>query len=231
MAKSAIAPLVRQAELADAGAIASAHIRSWQAGYAEVISDEYLRSLDDDLPLRTLRWQTAILGAEDEDAFVLVSEIGGDLAGWLTGGPCRDEYHGETPLGEIHGCYVDPAHWRKGAGSALMRDGLDRLTRAGYTKAVLWVLADNTRARDFYERHGWHADGGRKMYEVGGERHLEVRYRRELARGRHRDPKRPQDNGVPGGGPGGRPGGARSLERGNPPLMSWPPGRGPIGPM
>ena len=181
MAKSAIAPFVRQATLADAAAIASSHIRSWQAGYAEVISEDYLRGLDDDLPLRTLRWQTAILGAESDDTFVLVCEIEGELAGWLTGGPCRDDDHGESPLGEIHGCYVEPAHWRKGAGSALMKDGLERLTRAGYAEAVLWVLADNTRARGFYERHSWRADGGTKMYEVGGDRHPEVRYRRKLA--------------------------------------------------
>jgi ribosomal protein S18 acetylase RimI-like enzyme len=180
MAESTIAPVVRQAVLDDAAAIASSHVRSWQAGYAEVISEDYLRRLDDDLPLRTLRWQSAIVAAESDDTFVLVCELDGELAGWLTGGPCRDEDRGETHLGEIHGCYVDPAHWRKGAGSALMRHGLERLARAGYAQAVLWVLADNTRARSFYEQHGWHADGTEKTYALGAESHLEVRYTRKL---------------------------------------------------
>ena len=36
--------------------------RSWQAGYAEVISDEFLRGLDSELAGRTLHWQTDILG-------------------------------------------------------------------------------------------------------------------------------------------------------------------------
>ena len=64
VAKSVMALLVRQAEVADAGAIATSHIRSWQAGYANVISSELLRDLSSQLAHRTLRWQTIILGAE-----------------------------------------------------------------------------------------------------------------------------------------------------------------------
>jgi ribosomal protein S18 acetylase RimI-like enzyme len=181
MARSAIAPLVRQAEVADAAAIATSHVRSWQAGYANVISSEFLRSLGMGLPLRTLHWQTLILGAEAQGEFMLVGEVDGEVAGWLSGGAYRDAGSDESPLGEVYACYVDPTHWRQGVGSALMADALERLTRAGYPQAVLWVLADNLRARAFYEHLGWLADGARKMYEVGGERHPEVRYRRRLS--------------------------------------------------
>ncbi len=179
MPKLAITPVVRQAEVDDAAEIASSHVRSWQVGYAGVVSSEYLRSLDADLPQRTLRWQTIILGAEAEGGFVLVGELHGELAGFLSGGPCHDPDQDE-PLGEVNGCYVDPAHWRQGVGSALMAAGIERLTRAGYSEAVLWVLADNPRARTFYERHGWLADGARTMFEVGGGHYPEVRYRRSL---------------------------------------------------
>jgi ribosomal protein S18 acetylase RimI-like enzyme len=183
MPESAMAPLVRPAKLDDAVAITAAHVRSWQAGYADVISDEVLRGLDSELDRRTLRWQTIILGAEAEGTFVLVGELEGELAGWLTGGVCRqpgENRLGENRLGEVYACYVDPAHWSKGVGSALMKAGLELLTSAGYSRAVLWVLADNSRARAFYERHGWLADGGRKMYEVAGELYPEVRYLRQL---------------------------------------------------
>jgi len=181
MAESAIEVGVRPAELADAAAIASSHIRSWQAGYAGVISNEVLRELSSGLPERTLRWQTIIIGAEAEDNFVLVGEIDGELAGWLSGGPCRPESSDERLLGEIHGCYVDPAHWREGVGSALMAAGTERLTRAGCSQAVLWVLEDNPRARAFYEHLGWSTDGARKLYELVGRCYPEVRYRRSLA--------------------------------------------------
>jgi ribosomal protein S18 acetylase RimI-like enzyme len=180
MAESVIAPLVRQAEVADAAAIASSHILSWQAGYADVISNEFLQGLSTGLSQRTLRWQAQILGAEAEGRFVLVGEVDGEVAGWLNGGPCRDAGPDEPSLGEVYGCYVDPAHWRQGVGSALMAAALERLAQAGYRQAVLWVLADNPRARAFYEHHGWLADGANKTFEVAGECHREVRYRRSL---------------------------------------------------
>lgn len=139
-----MAVAVRPAELTDAGAIATAHIASWQSGYEDLIADEVLRALGSRLLERTLRWQTIILGAETEGHFVLVGEIDGELAGFLTGGACRDDR--EEPLGEVHGCYVDPAHWRKGVGSALMATAIERLTQAGHSEAVLWVLAGNSRS-------------------------------------------------------------------------------------
>ncbi|HXR23625.1 MAG TPA: GNAT family N-acetyltransferase [Acidimicrobiales bacterium] len=175
-----MAPLVREAQTADAAEIAMAHIRSWQVGYAGIISGDFLRDLDLDLPRRTTRWQTLILGAEAEGSFVLVGEAEGEVAGWLSGGPCRGEGSEESALGEVYGCYVDPERWRQGVGSALMLAGLERLAGAGYSQAVLWVLADNSRARAFYERHGWRADGASKLFEVAGENHPEVRYRRRL---------------------------------------------------
>jgi len=180
MTKSAMALLVRRAEVADAAAIASSHVRSWQSGYAGVVSDEFLKSLGTDLPQRTLRWQTQILGAEAEDWFILVGELDGEVVGWLSGGAYRGTDSDEPLLGEVHACYVDPACWRQGVGSALMAEALDRLARAGYSRVALWVLADNLRARAFYEHHGWLADGAHKIFAVANERHEEVRYRRFL---------------------------------------------------
>jgi len=172
--------LVRRAEVDDAGAIATCHIHSWQVGYQGVISNDFLRSLSLDLPQRTARWQTLILGAEPEGRFILIGEIDGEVAGWLSGGPYRDGRPGESELGEVYGCYVDPAHWREGVGSALMASALERLLRDAYPEALLWVLEENPRARAFYEQLGWVADGARKMFEVADERHPEVRYRRRL---------------------------------------------------
>ena len=186
MAKSAMPLLVRPAEEVDSGAIALSHVRSWQEGYAGVISREYLRSLDLELPNRTARWQTLILGAGAEARFVLVGEMDGEVAGWISGGPYRDPSPDEPPLadraslGEVYGCYVDPAHWREGVGSALMAAALGRLAGAGFEEAALWVLEENPRARAFYERHGWLADGARKFFDVAGGHYPEIRYRRPL---------------------------------------------------
>jgi len=189
-----VALLVRRAELADAAAIASSNVRSWQAGYADVISSDFLRDLGRNLPQHTLHWQTLILGGEAEGRFMLVGEVDGEVAGHLSGGAYRGTdasepprggaYRGtdagEPPPGEVYACYVDPAHWRQGVGSALMACALERLAQAGYSQAALWVLADNVGARAFYEHHGWLADGAHKIYELAGERYPEVRYHRAL---------------------------------------------------
>lgn len=47
--------------------------------------------------------------------------------------------------------------WRKGFGSRMMERVLQDMTAAGYEKAMLWVFEDNTRARRFYEKHGFTA--------------------------------------------------------------------------
>jgi GNAT superfamily N-acetyltransferase len=68
-----------------------------------------------------------------------------------------------------------PEAWSSGAGAALMASALEALR--SYSSATLWVLADNPRARRFYEREGWVLDGGRREEEILGVDVAEVRYR------------------------------------------------------
>jgi GNAT superfamily N-acetyltransferase len=84
---------------------------------------------------------------------------------------------GET--GELYALYVAPAWWSAGAGRALMASVLAALGEARYLRAVLWVLADNARARRFYERAGFAPDGATHVLAgLGGV--LEVRYARDI---------------------------------------------------
>jgi ribosomal protein S18 acetylase RimI-like enzyme len=53
--------------------------------------------------------------------------------------------------------------------------------RTAYAEITLWVLEDNPRARQFYERAGWSVDGGRKAEARWGVRAPEVRYRKRFA--------------------------------------------------
>jgi ribosomal protein S18 acetylase RimI-like enzyme len=49
-----------------------------------------------------------------------------------------------------------------------------------YSSALLWVLENNQRARNFYEREGWSLDGVRAQEEIGGRSLSVVRYSRAL---------------------------------------------------
>jgi GNAT superfamily N-acetyltransferase len=82
-------------------------------------------------------------------------------------------------VGELYALYVSPDWWSTGAGRALMGEVLTCLEAEGYRRAILWVLADNTRARRFYERAKFTPDGGINVLTgLGGV--LEVRYTRDL---------------------------------------------------
>lgn len=84
---------------------------------------------------------------------------------------------GET--GEVYALYVAPDWWSTGTGRSLMTVALAALSQGGYRRAVLWVLAGNARARRFYERAGFTADGAENVLTgLGGV--MEVRYARQL---------------------------------------------------
>lgn len=50
-------------------------------------------------------------------------------------------------------------NWRKGYGSRMMETVLTDIAAAGYSKVMLWVFEANTRARRFYEAHGFTTSG------------------------------------------------------------------------
>jgi RimJ/RimL family protein N-acetyltransferase len=75
--------------------------------------------------------------------------------------------------------YVTPAWWSAGVGWTLMGSVLSALEAGGYRRVVLWVLADNARARRFYERAGFAADGGSNVL-TGLGCVLEVHYSRDI---------------------------------------------------
>lgn len=62
-----------------------------------------------------------------------------------------------------------------------MTAAVEHLTAAGFSRATLWVLATNVRARRFYEAAGWRPDGSSKVDSSRGFPLDEVRYERTLA--------------------------------------------------
>lgn len=161
---------IRRATVEDAWGIADVHVRTWQGAYEHVFGAERLAALS--VEQRLPGWQRS-LGEPEQHAFV--AEEDGRIIGFVDVGPSRDP----AAEGELWGIYVEPESWGSPAGAALMRVGLDELRALGYRNAVLRVLEDNPRARRFYEREGWRADG-RIEGEHMGVRTAEVRYRIDL---------------------------------------------------
>ncbi len=170
---------VRAATVDDAGAIVEAQVAAWQSAYRGIMPDRYLDDLSSEPGSRAERRRVTIASPVDPRVFNFVAEVDGGVAGWLCGGPTRDE-DGGPGTGEVWAIYVHPDHWRCGAGAALMSAALQRLATDGYGEAVLWVFEENGGARRFYERFGWRLDGASQIFERGGGQAIEIRYRRPL---------------------------------------------------
>ncbi|HVV77368.1 MAG TPA: GNAT family N-acetyltransferase [Mycobacteriales bacterium] len=59
----------------------------------------------------------------------------------------------------LEALFVVPDRWGQGVASQLHDHALARMTADGHEQARLEVLADNLRARRFYEQRGWELSG------------------------------------------------------------------------
>jgi L-amino acid N-acyltransferase YncA len=169
-------PLIRDMTLADCDRVAEIRVRGWQRAYRDLIPRSFLdaMSVAEDAERRRSRFTTA-----GEGVVNLVAEREGQVVGWACHGPYRE---GELLTGdaELYAMYVDVRHLGDGLGHALIQESLRRCTAAGHPRMLLWVLKGNARARRFYERQGFRADGTEEPFEVDGALVPEVRYGRDL---------------------------------------------------
>lgn len=153
---------VRLAVVSDAPAVASVHVRSWQVAYRGVIPDAVLDGLS--VEARTTMWEGAI-----PSGGVWVALADDEIVGFASAGPSRDD---DAPF-ELYAIYVLSSAWGTGLGFELAEAAL-----GDEPDVIVWVLDENTRARAFYERIGFTADGVTKTQTVGPVELKELRYRR-----------------------------------------------------
>ena len=191
---------IRLGSAADADAIARVRRQSWFAAYEGIIATPVIDRATAPRALATAsspyrRTMVAVGGACP--AVVGYASFGPERTVATAGPPhpapdgARTRAGPRTPashltpagraghVGELYALYVTPAWWSTGTGRALMASALAALEAERYRRVVLWVLADNARARRFYERAGFAADGGTNILTgLGGV--LELRYTRPL---------------------------------------------------
>jgi GNAT superfamily N-acetyltransferase len=194
---------IRQGSAADAAAITRVRRESWVAAYAGIIDRALIDCATatggnavDPPPYR----RTLVAVGGDDPAIIGYASFGPErtvvsaVSPPVTAGAGYPGTTGTLPAaaadpltpagraggtGELYALYVTPAWWSAGAGRALMGSVLTALRDARYSRAVLWVLAENARARRFYERSGFTPDGATSILAgLGGV--LEVRYARDL---------------------------------------------------
>ena len=192
---------VREGAAADIPAIEEVRRASWRAAYAGLIEAQHIErdvARPSRLPHPNPSRRTLVATAGDHRAVVGYSAFGPQRTvppAPLTTFPADEGQAEEGPpaqpappftesglageTGEVYALYVTPAWWSTGTGRSLMAAALAALSETGFDRAVLWVLAGNARARRFYERAGFTADGAVNVLAgLGGV--LEVRYARSL---------------------------------------------------
>jgi GNAT superfamily N-acetyltransferase len=153
---------IRPATATDAGAIAALHAASWRHAYRGALRDEFL---DGDVLADRLALWGARLGRPDPAQYVIVGQVGDELAGFACAYAHADPAFGAR-LDNLH---VAPSRHRQGLGRQLL-EAVAAWVRTVEPDAAwyLWVLASNAGAQRFYSAHGgvivgsdlWHPPGG-----------------------------------------------------------------------
>lgn len=148
--------LVRPAEPTDVEALARLHVETWAETYRVQLPDVFFgeRALEH----RRGFWATTLVERPSADHVIVAADEGG-LVGFGFSGPAVPDDDGAPTPRQLYALYVRASHHGLGVGQAL----IDAVVGDG--PASLWVARDNPRARRFYERNGFVADGHEKPDE------------------------------------------------------------------
>lgn len=153
----------------DRKAISKIYEKSWKFAYQGLIPQDYL----DGIPAGN--WAKAV---DTPGWNTLLMLDGGRIVG--TASYCHSRFKDWKDYGEIISIYFLPAYMGKGYGRALLQAVLDKLAEMGCTDILLWVLAENERAKKFYEKNGFSASGAYLDDNIGGKALKELQYVRHV---------------------------------------------------
>ena len=146
--------LIRPAAFADMEIASQIMVTSFRNAFAAFVSRETMNACTDPENCRAMLEQVFRSGK--------MHFLMGGRDGFL----CWKD--GEAEIVAIHSL---PKAWGSGLGGALLTKAISEI---GNKPIFLWVFKDNTRARRFYEKHGFVWDGNERVSEFDSA--IEVRY-------------------------------------------------------
>ena len=140
---------IREAVSVDEKVLAYIQTESWKAAFSDILSsDDLERSTN--IEKATQMYQRILQSGMCSIAISFVEDTPHCIAAW---GKNRCDL-GDS-VGELICIHSLQDGWRKGYGSDMMKYVLNNLRQAQYKSVILWVFEANTRARRFYEKHGF----------------------------------------------------------------------------
>ena len=150
---SALVPLtagvvLRPATVRDAAAIAAVRVASWRATYRGMMPDDYLDDMD--VGDSTELWAKVLSTAPSKLVAVYVAESDAGVVGFASGNLLAEKKFGlDAELGAV---YLMPHVQRAGIGRRLVAAVANTLMSRDATGLVVWVIAGNKPAREFYKQ-------------------------------------------------------------------------------
>jgi GNAT superfamily N-acetyltransferase len=140
--------VLRRGEEQDADTIAELWRLGWRDGHLGFVPQELVDARTD---------ESFRVRAAERVGEMTVAVVDGAVAGFVL-----------VVEDEVEQVYVSAAHRGTGVAGALLSEAERQVRVNGYAKSWLAVVADNARARAFYERAGWR-DEGPFDYAAGAE--------------------------------------------------------------
>lgn len=161
-------PTIRPARSDDIPAIQRVARRTWHAAYDEILGPDTVDTKVDE-------WyaESVVSDGIEDDAITYLVATDDGVVGYAFGSPIEDD------VASLSAIYVHPDHWGAGIGNRLFAAVTDRLHDRGFERLQIRVLADNDRARAFYERHAATLVD-RHQIDLAGVTVAEVTYERDL---------------------------------------------------
>ncbi len=149
---------IRKVEMGDENTLAYIQTESWKIAFQQILSKEVLEKCIN------------IDKAKEMYANLLINKVGN---GWILSvdnmphciaywDKTRDE--DMSDYAELICIHSLQQNWGKGYGSIMLEHVTGDIKAAEFDKVMLWVFEENTRARKFYENHGFIATEKKKTF-------------------------------------------------------------------
>lgn len=139
--------IIRLNEIQDQGQMARIKIDGWKSAYDKIIAAKYLNELDYESQKNRY-----ISSFEEYKDLVLVADRDGEILGYS----CFNYYDNADSKydAELVSLYIKKSEMGRGIGSNLLKETAKLLYNNGKSNMIIWCLANNQPAIDFYERLG-----------------------------------------------------------------------------
>jgi ribosomal protein S18 acetylase RimI-like enzyme len=141
---------IRPALEEDIPGIAQVITDTWKKAYRDIVADSFL----DALSYKKQQERSRRYMFQADAVNFVAEDPNGEIVGVVSGG--RERGGDAQYPGEMYVIYILAEHHRRGLGRGLTASWAGALRLRGINSALVWVLAENRPAIEFYQRLGAH---------------------------------------------------------------------------